>query len=100
MEETCGAQFGERGSCPSRFPAPPAPKVSKDLSSETFMEALSCRHDLFFNYSFLIWLGWVLVAARRTFQLWHVGSSSLTGNQTHTPCIKSTESFFFFFKFF
>ena len=49
--------LGKGAPAPPAFPAPPAPKASKDLSSEILMEALSCRHDLFLNYSFLYLAG-------------------------------------------
>ena len=43
----------------------------------------------FFNIYLFIWLHSVLNEARQIVQLWHVGSSSLTGEQTQAPCIGS-----------
>ena len=52
--------------------------------TEEFIELCVC---VFFNY-----LCQVLVAACNTFELWHVGSSSLTRGQTCVPCAGNMES--------
>ena len=53
------------------------------LGDKTFLVEMS-----FFNIYLFIWPHSVLTEARRIVQLWHVGSSSLTEEQTQAPCIK------------
>ena len=59
--------------------------------------SVSLNTYLFFTYLF-IWLHWVLVVTCGIFWLWlvncwlqHVGSSSLTRDQTWAPCFGSAE---------
>ena len=62
----------------------------KEKSKTKFALGLSFFKNICF-YLF-IWLCWVLVAARRIFYLWHVGSSSLARDWTRAPCIGNTQS--------
>ena len=66
-----------------------------------FFFFLKVYHPNLKKKKLFIWLRWVLVwhvrssvfvAACKNFQLWHVGSSSLTRDQTWTPCIGTAES--------
>ena len=61
---------------------------------------LHISNDKFLSFFLSIWLHYVLVVALRIFslpcgmqtQLWHVGSSSQTRDQTQDACIGSMES--------
>ena len=64
-----------------------------------FFMIIQMSASFFFSLFLFIWLCLVLLAthgifdvACRKFLVWHMGSSSLTKDQTWTPCIGNSES--------